>query len=95
MEGEERPLRAWDFVHCPPDTEHILVGAGESPCIVLMIGARVGWPEKKGIVYPRSDLALKHGAGVEAETTVPREAYVPFAKWLPGRPGGWNELPWA
>jgi uncharacterized cupin superfamily protein len=22
IEGEERPLGAWDFVHCPPHTEH-------------------------------------------------------------------------
>src|SRR3954452_17842559 len=30
--GEERRLRAWDFVHCPPWAEHIFVGAGEGPC---------------------------------------------------------------
>ena len=29
VEGEERHLRAWDFVHCPPGTDHILVGAGD------------------------------------------------------------------
>src|SRR6202040_2581318 len=27
VEGEERPLRQWDFVHCPPRTEHMIVGA--------------------------------------------------------------------
>ena len=94
VEGEERPLRPWDFVHCPPNTEHIIVATGDRPCIVFMIGARVGWPEK-GIVYPRSELALRHGAGVEEETSVPREAYTPFSKWEPGRPDGWSELPWA
>ena len=26
VEGEERPLRPWDFFHCPPGTEHIVVG---------------------------------------------------------------------
>src|SRR5262245_21399622 len=31
VEGEERPLRRWDFVHCPPETKHIIVGAGPSP----------------------------------------------------------------
>src|SRR5215218_4597687 len=31
IEGEERPLKAWDFVHCPPETEHIFVGAGRRP----------------------------------------------------------------
>ena len=28
VEGEERRLQAWDFVHCPGGTEHIFVGAG-------------------------------------------------------------------
>jgi uncharacterized cupin superfamily protein len=40
IEGEDRPLRRWDFVHCPPDTKHIIVGAGEGPCVVLAVGAR-------------------------------------------------------
>jgi glyoxylate utilization-related uncharacterized protein len=35
VEGEERLLRTWDFVHCPPWTEHIFVGAGEGPCLVV------------------------------------------------------------
>jgi uncharacterized cupin superfamily protein len=94
VEGEERRLRAWDFVHCPAGTDHILVGAGDGRCVVFMAGARAGWPEK-GIVYPRSEAALRHGAGVETETTVPSEAYAPFPKWQPGRPASWAGLPWA
>jgi uncharacterized cupin superfamily protein len=82
-EGEERRLKAWDFVHCPSETEHIFVGAGSGPCVIFMIGAR---SNPKRIVYPRSDVALRHGAGVETETTVPAEAYTPFPKWLPQRP---------
>src|SRR5262249_33439930 len=39
-EGEERPLRQWDFVHCPAGARHTVVGAGEGPCVVLAIGAR-------------------------------------------------------
>ena len=58
-----------------------------------MAGARKGWPEK-GIVYPRSELALRHGAGVETETTSPAEAYAGLEKWKPGRPAGWEGLPW-
>ena len=94
IEGEERPLKAWDFVHCPPGTEHIFVGAGDGPCVIFMVGARTGWPEK-GILYPRSEAALRHGAGVETETTVPAEAYAPFPKWQPGPPKSWDGLPWA
>jgi quercetin dioxygenase-like cupin family protein len=95
IEGEERPLRTWDFVHCPPDTEHAFVGAGDGPCVIFMTGARKGWPDDKGIVYPRSELALRHGAGVEVETTVSAEAYAPFPKWQPGPPKSWTGLPWA
>jgi uncharacterized cupin superfamily protein len=94
IEGEERRLKAWDFVHCPPHTEHGFVGAGEGPCVIFMCGTREGWPDK-GIVYPRSELALRHGAGVETETSVPAEAYAPFPKWEPGPPRSWDGLPWA
>src|SRR3954467_15961148 len=81
IEGEERPLEAWDFVHCPPDTEHAFVGAGDGPCVIFMTGARKGWPDEKGVVYPRSDVALRYGAGVEEETTSSAEAYAPFQPW--------------
>jgi uncharacterized cupin superfamily protein len=74
VEGQERPLRAWDLVHCPPWTEHVIVGAGEGPCLVLSVGTRSGG----GVVYPRSDVALRHDAGVERETRDPREAYARF-----------------
>ena len=93
VEGEERPLRTWDFVHCPPNAEHIVVGAGDGPCVVLMVGAR---NEDEVVVYPVSDLARRYGAGVEAETDSPPEAYAPFgAQRGPGRPEGWERLPWA
>ncbi|MBA2359835.1 MAG: cupin domain-containing protein, partial [Actinobacteria bacterium] len=32
IEGDERPLRQWDFVHCPPGTRHAFVGTGTGPC---------------------------------------------------------------
>jgi uncharacterized cupin superfamily protein len=73
VEGEERPLRAWDFVHCPPNTEHILVGTGDGPCAFIGIGARR--PGEYSVVYPVSELALRHDAGASAETTDPDTAY--------------------
>jgi uncharacterized cupin superfamily protein len=74
VEGEERPLRAWDFVHCPPGTDHVFVGAGEGPCVIVAVGTRTGGEG----VYPVSEIALKHGAGVEQETTSSKEAYARF-----------------
>ena len=91
VEGEERPLKAWDFVHCPPGTEHIFVGAGERPCAIFMAGARA---HRGSAVYVRSETALRHGAGVETETRVSREAYAPYAKWQPGPPASFAGMPW-
>ena len=71
VEGEERRLSAWDFVHCPAWTEHVFVGAGTGPCAILMIGSR----REAGLVYPVSEVAQRHGAGVAVETTLPNEAY--------------------
>jgi uncharacterized cupin superfamily protein len=75
VEGEERPLRRWDFVHCPPETKHTIVGAGDRPCVVLAVGAREhqGTPEWGG--YTVDEAALRHGAGVAQETTDARQAY--------------------
>ena len=92
VEGEERPLRAWDFVHCPPGAKHTIVGAGSGPCLVVAVGARdrsVG-PEWGG--YTVDEAAARHGASVERDTTSAEEAYAPVAKreptacrdgWLP------------
>jgi uncharacterized cupin superfamily protein len=75
-EGQERLLKAWDFVHCPPMTRHVFVGAGDVPCVVVAVGAR-----RKGrdLVYPVDDVALRHGAGVQVETSDSSEAYARFS----------------
>ena len=68
VEGEERRLKAWDFVHCPPWTEHVFIGAGEGP-----VPPRRRALARRGaaLVYPVNETALRHGAGVEEETTDP------------------------
>ena len=83
VEEQERRLQQFDFLHCPPGTRHIFVGLTDAPCVLLMIGSRLG---ERGIVYPRSDVALAHGAGVEQETDTPNEAYAPFGHWQTGAP---------
>jgi uncharacterized cupin superfamily protein len=70
--GEERRLRRWDFVHCPPHTPHVFIGAGDRPCLLLMVGAR---PEEGTVLYPVSEIAARHGASVPAETDDPDVAY--------------------
>lgn len=75
VEGEERPLKQWDFVHCPPWTQHVFVGAGDGPCAIVMVGAR---PAHEELLYPVAEAARKHGAGVATETTSARDAYASF-----------------
>jgi len=94
VEGEERPLQAWDFVHCPPNTEHVFVGAGGGPCVILMVGAR---SEEEVLVYPVSEVAGPYETRVENETSSPEEAYAPYAPFPErdaARPDSWRELPW-
>ncbi|MEO8092441.1 MAG: cupin domain-containing protein [bacterium] len=73
VEEQERPLRQWDFFHCPPGVDHIIVGAGAGPCAILMVGRR--GPEFDSVHYPVSALAARHGASVPAATDDPKRAY--------------------
>jgi len=73
VEDEQRELGPWDLFHSPPGTEHIIVGAGEGPSVVIAVGARGRRP--KGLVYPVSQAASRLGVSVPAETTNPAEAY--------------------
>ena len=92
VEGEERPLRQWDFVHCPAGTNHVIVGAGAGPCVVLAVGARDLSRGTDWGAYTVDETAQRHGAGVERETTDAGDAYARFTKseltryregWLP------------
>ena len=77
VEGEERQLRTWDFVHCPPHTRHVIVGAGTGSCVVIAVGAR----ERDELGFPVDEIAKRHGAGVEEETADGGTAY----ETVPGR----------
>src|ERR1700682_2920245 len=83
LAGAERPLRQWDFVHCPAGIEHVFVGAGDGPCAVLMIGSR----RKDEAHYLVNDVAAKYDASVTSATDEPDEAY---ADW---RKESWRPLP--
>jgi uncharacterized cupin superfamily protein len=85
VEDEERRLREWDYFHCPAGTSHVLVGAGDGPCSILMVGARPDEP----IRFPVSEVAAQHGASVATETGIGEDAY---ADW----PGEYEpvRLPW-
>ena len=95
VEGEERPLRRWDFVHCPPRTRHTIVGAGDRACVIFAIGSREHhtYRDAEGALHGKPDwgayavdeAALAHRAGVPDETTDASTAYAGFAKAEPIR----------
>jgi uncharacterized cupin superfamily protein len=92
VEGEERPLRRWDLAHCPPGTEHTIVGAGQTACVIVAVGARDRSTGPDWGAYTVDAAARRHGAGVDEETTDPERAYSRFGPttrsryqdgWLP------------
>ena len=96
IEDQERHLRAWDFVHCPPGTTHTFVGAGDGPCVLVCAGNRDLDDETFWRVYKRSEVALRHGASVEKETSSSAEANAAYRdRWRVERPEEWSELPWS
>jgi len=91
VEDEERHLKAWDFFHCAPGTNHIIVGAGDGPCAILMAGAHLG-PEVR---YPVSEVAARYGASVEKETSDPEQVYETAERFRRKWPPYSSRLPWA
>jgi uncharacterized cupin superfamily protein len=73
-DGETRPLRQWDYVHCASDVPHVIVGAGDEPALVLAVGSRVGGG---GATYPPEPLAARYGASTDEEHDA-RAAYEAF-----------------
>jgi uncharacterized cupin superfamily protein len=82
VEGQERRMRAWDYLHCPPETTHITLGAGDGPCAILMVGTRS--PDDR-THYPADPVAAKHGAAVSSPTDDPAEAYAGRPPSAPAR----------
>lgn len=85
VEGEERPMKAWDFFHCPAGTDHVFVATGDQPCVALAVGSR----GSRDVVYPESELAQRHGAGVAKETRDPKEAYAGYSVEETAYKEGW------
>ena len=84
IEGEERPLRQWDFVYCPPKTEHVLVGAGDGPSVILAMSSRENQQFGPYGEYPQNEVAAKYGAS-------PRDSEDPDADWPESVPSRYRE----
>lgn len=84
VEGQERPLAQWDYVHLPPGTGHSVVGTGEGPCVIVAVGART---HDDSTVYAVDPAAQRHGAGIEDD----EDPAAPYARFAPPRPTAYRE----
>lgn len=86
VNGEERALKAWDFVHLPAGVSHVCVGDGDGPCALLMIGHR---PKQNDLWYPPLELAKRYGAEAPEATSDPKVAYADVPEWQPAETPIW------
>jgi uncharacterized cupin superfamily protein len=68
VEGQERPIRQWDFVHCPPETRHAFAGSGDAPLVLLCASSRQFQKDGPWGFYCPDETAAKYNAGAPEET---------------------------
>ena len=85
VEGQERPLRQWDFVHCPPETRHVFVGVGDEPCVILCASSRQFQKDGPWGFYCADESAARYNASSPEETQDTNLAYARFPPSQPTR----------
>jgi mannose-6-phosphate isomerase-like protein (cupin superfamily) len=89
VEGEERRLRQWDFVHCPPGVRHAFAGAGDGPCVLLCASSRQFQKDGPWGSYCADETAARYDASSPEDTRDGALAYARFEAPRPVRyPGG-------
>jgi uncharacterized cupin superfamily protein len=83
VEGQERVVRQWDFVHCPPKTRHAFVGAGKGACVILCASSRQFQENGPWGFYCPDETAARHNASSPVET---QEGTLAYARFPPARP---------
>jgi uncharacterized cupin superfamily protein len=78
IEGEERALRQWDFVHCPPGVRHAIVGAGDGPSVLLCVGSRQFQQKGPWGSYCADPVAERYNASPAEDTQDEELAYARF-----------------
>ena len=94
VEGQERRLRQWDFVHCPPETRHAFVGAGDGPCVLLCASSRQFQKDGPWGFYCADETAARYNASPPEDTQDNARAYARFeppqSDALPRRAAAWR-----
>jgi mannose-6-phosphate isomerase-like protein (cupin superfamily) len=83
VEGEERRLKQWDFVHCPPGTRHAFAGAGTGPCVLLCVSSRQFPRDGPWGFYCSDATAARYNA---SSPEVTQDAALACARFPPPRP---------
>lgn len=83
IEGMERRLKRWDFVHCPPRARHAFVGAGNGPCVLLCASSRQFQKDGPWGFYCRDETAARYNASSPEET---QDASLAYARFPPSHP---------
>jgi uncharacterized cupin superfamily protein len=83
VEGQERRLRQWDFVHCPPETRHAFAGAGDGPCVLLCASSRQFQKDGPWGYYCVDENAARYNASSPQET---QDNEIAYARFGPSRP---------
>jgi uncharacterized cupin superfamily protein len=89
VNGEEKALKTWDYVHCPPGVTHVFIGDGDGPCAILAIGHRTENPE---LYYPALEMARRFGAEAPEPTPDPKVAYSDVQRSEPIAAPPWPDL---
>jgi uncharacterized cupin superfamily protein len=86
VEGQERAVKQWDFVHCPPGARHAFVGG---PLVLLCASSRQFQKDGPWGYYCADDVAAKYNASSPEDT---QHGSIAYARFPPSRlepyPGG-------
>src|SRR4026207_1009931 len=85
VEGQERRLKQWDFVHCPPEARHAFVGAGGGPCVLLCASSRQFQKDGPWGYYCVDENAARHGASSSEDTQADARASTGWPASVPTR----------
>jgi uncharacterized cupin superfamily protein len=83
VEGQERRLKQWDFVHCPPEARHAFAGAGDGPCVLLCASSRQFQKDGPWGFYCADETAARYNASSPEDT---QDGAVAYARFPPSRP---------
>jgi uncharacterized cupin superfamily protein len=88
VEGQERRLAQWDFVHCPPETRHVLVGAGDVPCVILAASSRQFQQDGPWGFYCSDEAAARYNASSPEET---QDGDIAYGRFEPSQPSRYRD----